>query len=107
MRRSRKPLSQRQRRKAEAREAMALASTQAEREKAAFRPILFNTHRYGPRFYRRQQEAEKRGKGGEAWRRKKHIRGEYYGRKLDALIRSGAPFGTVQIERKVMRALLS
>jgi len=107
MRRSRKPLSKRQQRKAMARVAMALARTREEREKAAFQPILFNTHQYGPRFYRRQQSAIARGKGGEGWRRKKRMRGESYGRKLEAMICSGAPFATVQVERKVMRALLA
>ena len=86
---------------------MLLASSQKEWEAAAFRPILFNTNKFGPRFYRRQQAAANRGKGGEGWRRKKYIRGEYYGRKLDALIRSRVPFSAVQVERKVVRALLS
>lgn len=106
MRRSRKPLSQRQQRKAEARMRMALAETREEREEAAFRPILFEMHRYGPRSYRRRQQADRRGKGGEGWRRKKRLRGEYYGRKLEQLIRSRASFAKVQIERKIIRALL-
>lgn len=106
MRRSRKPFSQRQARKAAARVAMALATTREEREEAAFRPILFEVHRYGPRFYRRRQQADLRGKGGEGWRRKKYLRGEYYGRKLEQLIRSRAPFAEVQVERKIIRALL-
>jgi hypothetical protein len=86
---------------------MALARTREEREKAAFQPILFNTHKHGPRFYRRQQSAMFRGKGGVAWRRKKRIRGERRGRQLEALIRSGAPLSAVRAERAVMRALLS
>jgi hypothetical protein len=90
-----------------ARVEMALARTKEEREKAAFRPILFEMHQYGPRFYRRQHAAMNRGKGGEEWRRKKRIRGEYYGRGLEALIRSGAKHSVVLAERAVMRALLA
>lgn len=107
MRRSRKPLSKRQQRKAAARRAMLLAKTKAEREAAAFRPILCRMHKHGPRHYRRRMNAVNRGCVGEAWRRKKYIRGEYYGRKLERLIRSGAPFYKVRAEREVIRALLA
>lgn len=107
MRRSRKPLSRRQQRKVAARVAIALTETREEREKAAFRPLLFQMHRNGLRHYRRRQWADMKGEIGEGCRRKKAIRGEYYGRKLEALIRSGAPFYRVQNERRVIRALLS
>ncbi len=101
-----KPLL-RQQRKAIARRALRLATTDAERKEAAFRPILWNTHPHGPRAQRQHARAYHRDQVGEGWRRKKYIRGEYYGRKLEQLIRSRAPFARVQAERKIIRALLA
>lgn len=101
------PRTQRQLRKATARVMMALAKTRAEREAAAFTPIINEMHPHGNRRTRRYAHAVSQGRVGEGWKRKKRIRGEYYGRKLDSLIRSGAPMREVQRERIIIRALLA
>lgn len=101
------PHTRRQQRKAEARVAMALAKTRAEREAAAFKPVINEMRPHGNRRTRRYASAVSQGRVGDGWKRKKRIRGEYYGCKLDSLIRSGAPMREVQRERIIMRALLS
>jgi hypothetical protein len=95
MSRSRKaPLTQRQARKAAARAA----------ELQGFRPIIGEMHAAGNRHTRRAWYS-RRGQPG--WKRKKALRGEYYGRKLEELIRSGAPLAWVHRERKIIRSLLA
>ncbi len=105
MSRSRKaPRTRRQARKAEARVRMALAGTRAEREAAAFKPTFSIPNPLGNRHVRRGRLS---WRGEVGWRRKKCIRGEYYGRKLEELIRSGAPLARVRAERTIIRALLA
>jgi len=67
-------------------------------------PIINEMHPYGNRRARRGQSSQ-RGEAG--WRRYKAIRGEHYGRKLEALIRSGAPLARVHAERAIIRSLLA
>lgn len=101
----RAPLSRRQARKAAARAAMRLAKTPEERKRAAFHPIMNERHPHGNRRTRLARSSNR--ELGEGWRRKKYIRGEYYGRRLEAVIRSRAPLHVVKRERIIIRALLA
>jgi len=94
MSRSRKePRTRRQARKAAARAAL-----------QGFQPLIGEMHAAGNRRTRRAWQSQR---GSAGWRQKKAVRGEYYGRKLEELIRSGAPFVKVRYERSVMRSLLT
>lgn len=97
MSRSRKaPRTRRQARKAEARAAG-----------TGFTPIMGEMHPHGNRHARRHASAVARSRVGDGWRRKKALRGEYYGRKLENLIRSGAPLAHVRAEQIIIRSLLA
>lgn len=88
------PRTRRQARKAAARE-----------QNVAFHPIMNEMHRHGNRRTRLARSSNR--ELGQGWRRKKYIRGEYYGRRLEAVIRSRAPLRIVKRERTIIRALLA
>jgi hypothetical protein len=70
-------------------------------------PIFFNLDSTGLNHrQRRSHYASSRGKAVDEGRKKKRIRGEYCGRKLERLIRAGAPLGVVQSLRWKIRDFL-
>ena len=73
------------------------------REGDLYRPIFFNLDVTGLNHkQRRSYYASRKGKAVEEGRKKKRLRGEYCGRKLERLIRAGAPLREViRLKRQI------
>jgi hypothetical protein len=72
-----------------------------------YEPVLFNLDVTGLNHkQRRSYYASRKGKAVDDGRKKKRIRGEYCGRKLERLIRAGAPLHVVQKLRYQIRDFL-
>ena len=72
-----------------------------------FARVYFEPHKHGPRRARRAVMPEARGKAVVSGRVKARRRGEYCGRKLERLIRSGAPLREVARLRREIRDFLT
>ena len=84
-----------------------LARRERRRTPGGYVPILFNLDVTGLNHkQRRSYYASRKGKAVEDGRRKKAARGEFCGRKLERLIRSGAPLRVVQRLRWQIRDFL-
>jgi hypothetical protein len=72
-----------------------------------FQRVYFQTHKHGNRLARLRVVPEARGKAVAGGRRKAQRRGEFCGRKLERLVRCGAPLREVQALRREIRAFLN
>jgi len=71
-----------------------------------FERVYFETHKHGPRSQRRRLVPAARGKAVVGGRVKAQRRGEFCGRKLERLIRAGAPLREVLALRREIRDFL-
>ena len=84
-----------------------LSRSERKRTPGGYVPVLFNLDVTGLNHkQRRSYYASRKGKAVEDGRRKKAVRGEFCGRKLERLIRSGAPLQVVQRLRWQIRDFL-
>ena len=76
--------------------------------KTGWEPVYFQLHKTGLNHQqRRQYIGQRKNKALEDARRKKQDRGEFCGRKLERLIRCGAPLFEVNALKREIRKFLS